>query len=314
MARLAFVSREITCIFRNRGFRVPDVSLTHVHPTSSQPPVRTVKADLHLHTYFSDGAFSPMEILARASDVGLSAISITDHDSIDALAEAANRAKDVGTELIPGVELSATLGTKDIHILGYFFDPDNARLRSTLEMFKRERLSRAERIVHKLNRLDLPLSMNSVLEHAGHGAVGRPHIAAALVDEGYTTDYSEAFVQYIGDSGPAFEPKYRISPEDAVQLIADAGGISILAHPGWYVSEEDLMQLIRAGIDGIEVVHPAHDGERMKFYKGITSTYFLLESGGSDFHGGKRNDHGNFGTYTVCYDVVKAMKRRLFIQ
>lgn len=272
------------------------------------------KVDLHTHTYFSDGALSPRELVMRAHEVGISVLSITDHDNIDGLESADAVAKDFGIEVVPGVELSSTLGTKDIHILGYMFDPANKHLRETLEFLKKERFIRAERIVRKLNNLDLPLDFDLVVERAGYGAVGRPHIAAAMLDEGLTSDYAEAFEQYIGDSCPAFEPKYRISPEDAVDIIANAGGISIVAHPGWYISETDLSYLIRAGIDGIEVVHPAHDQNRVRYYRGIASTYFLLESGGSDFHGGKRNDYQNFGTYSVTQEMLDAMKRRLFIQ
>jgi len=274
----------------------------------------TGKIDLHTHTYYSDGVLSPRELVLRAHEVGIKVLSITDHDNIDGLVEADDMAKDFGIEIIPGVELSSTLGTKDIHILGYMFDPSNRKLRDTLSFLKKERLIRAERIVRKLNNMDLPLDFDIVLEHAGMGAVGRPHIAAALVDEGLTRNYSEAFEAYIGESGPAFEPKYKISPEDAVEIIASAGGISTVAHPGWYVSENDLSYLIRAGIDGIEVIHPAHDDNRVRYFRGIASEYFLLESGGSDFHGGKRNDYPNFGTYTIPLDAVQAMKRRLFIQ
>ncbi|MDX9759031.1 MAG: PHP domain-containing protein [Bacteroidota bacterium] len=272
------------------------------------------KVDLHTHTYFSDGALSPRELVMRAHEVGISILSVTDHDNIDGLESADAVAKDFGIEVVPGVELSSTLGTKDVHILGYLFDPSNKHLRETLEFLKKERFIRAERIVRKLNNLDLPLDFDLVVERAGYGAVGRPHIAAAMLDEGLTSEYAEAFEQYIGDSCPAFEPKYRISPEDAVDIIANAGGVSIVAHPGWYISESDLSYLIRAGIDGIEVVHPAHDQNRVRYYRGIASTYFLLESGGSDFHGGKRNDYQNFGTYSVTQDMVDAMKRRLFIQ
>jgi predicted metal-dependent phosphoesterase TrpH len=270
--------------------------------------------DMHTHTWYSDGALSPADLVRRARERGITHLSITDHDSIDGLPEARIAGAETGVEIVPGVELSATLGSKDIHILGYLFDPDNDYLKQTLDLFKRERFSRAARIVRKLNQLDLPLSFDSVLERAGHGAIGRPHIAEALVIEGFTSDYVQAFDHYIGDSGPAYEPKYRISPEDAVDIIANAGGVSILAHPGWYITEDELVQLIRAGLDGIETVHPAHDAGRRRFYSGIASTYFLLESGGSDYHGGRRNDDAHFGTQVVSIDVLKAMRRRLFIQ
>lgn len=274
----------------------------------------TGKADLHCHTYYSDGELSPTALVQQANESALSILSITDHDSIDAYWEALEAARQYGIELVPGVELSAMIGTKDIHILGYFFNPDNEQLKQALNLFRQERLWRAERMVRKLNNLNVPLSMEAVLSHAGHGAIGRPHIAAALVDEGHTSTYSEAFDTYIGNTCPAYEPKYRLSPETAVEIIAGAGGISIIAHPGWYLTEDEIMALIRAGVDGIETVHPAHDAERITFYRNITSSYFLLEGGGSDFHGGKRNDQSNFGAYTVPSEIVQAMKRRLFIQ
>ena len=270
--------------------------------------------DLHSHTHYSDGAHAPGELVRRARAAGIDVLAITDHDSVDAWDEAVEEGRRAGVELIAGVELSATLGRKDVHILGYMFDPHNREFRDILSLLKRERRMRAERIVEKLHDMKLPLPFESVLAYAGLGAIGRPHIAAALVDNGYTSTYAEAFVTLIGDSCPAFEPKYRIAPEHAVEIIANAGGVSILAHPGWSLTEDELLQLIRAGIDGIETVHPAHDEARTAYYRGIASTYFLLETGGSDFHGGKRDDDANFGNVTVTSAVVDAMKLRLFIQ
>ncbi len=272
------------------------------------------KADMHTHTLFSDGALSPKELVRRAYVCGISILSITDHDSVDGFAEAVEEGKKLGMEIIPGVELSATLGEKDIHILGYFFDVQDPTFRNALSLFKRERFFRAERIVRKLQAIDLPLTLDSVLERAGNAAVGRPHIAAALFDEGYTASYIEAFERYIGDNGPAYEPKYRISPEDAISFIANAGGISILAHPSKYISDTELAELIRAGLDGIEVIHPSHGPDRIKYYRGIVAEYFLLEGGGSDFHGGKRNDESALGAFTIDVDQIEAMKRRLFIK
>ncbi len=271
------------------------------------------KVDLHTHTYYSDGALSPEELLLRAAELGIASISITDHDTLDGYDAAVATADALDIQLLPGVELSATLGSKDVHILGYLFDPSNSHLRSTLDLLKRERLHRAEKIVRNLNRMDLPISFERVLEQAGPSAIGRPHIAAALLDEGLTSYYGQAFEDFIGERGPAYEPKYHISPVNAVEIIANAGGLAFLAHPGGYIDEDELLTLIRSGIDGIEVVHPGHDDPTMRFYKSVASSYFLLESGGSDFHGGKREDYPNFGAYYVNQSAVEAMKRRLFI-
>ncbi|HTY09489.1 MAG TPA: PHP domain-containing protein [Bacteroidota bacterium] len=272
------------------------------------------KADLHTHTICSDGALSPYELVKKAKAGGLSAISITDHDSVAAIPDALEFGKEFGVEIISGVELSATFEDKEVHILGYFVDYKSQRLLDYLTFFRHERIKRAERIVAKLNNLQVPLSIESVMEHAGTGSVGRPHIAAALVDEGITKSYQESFDRYIGNGGPAYERKFQFSPAEAVQLVASSGGLSFLAHPGRYTTDGMLQHLIKAGIDGIEVIHPSHTQEHMLHYRGVVSEYYLLESGGSDFHGGKKNDEAVFGNYFVDGNKVDAMKRRLFLQ
>ncbi len=274
--------------------------------------VSEAQADLHTHTTHSDGALSPEELVRKAKSVGLSAIAITDHDNVAALAEAQEVGDSLGVEIIPGLELSATLGDKDVHILAYFFDPTHQRLLEYLEFFRHERLKRAERIVRKLNGLEIPLTIDSVLDQAGIGSVGRPHIASALVEEGHIHNYQEAFVKYLGANGPAFEKKYQVGPEEAVRLIAQAGGLSFFAHPGKHTTEADLVALMDVGLDGIEVIHPSHSPSLQQHYRSLASQYFLLESGGSDFHGGKKNDGGNFGSCTVPMSMVEEMRRRCF--
>jgi hypothetical protein len=269
------------------------------------------KADLHLHTTFSDGALSPSELIARASQAGLTTISITDHDHTGALDEAAASAAAHGIEVVPGVELSTIVGDADVHILGYFIDHHDQRLQEYLGLFRLERRKRAERIVEKLNALRLPLTLEAVLRQAGTGSVGRPHIATALVEEGLIGSYQEAFSRYIGFGKPAYETKYQITPREAIALVAAAGGLSFLAHPSTFIGEAVLQELIDAGIDGIEVVHPSHSPELVAHYSGIVSEYFLLASGGSDFHGGKRNDRDAFGKYTISTEYVEMMRRRL---
>jgi len=271
------------------------------------------RADLHTHTICSDGALSPYELVKRAKAEQLSIIAITDHDSVAAIPDAIEFGKEFGVEIISGVELSANFEEKEVHILGYFVDHKSQRLQDYLTFFRHERIKRAERIVAKLNSLQVPLKIESVMEHAGTGSVGRPHIAAAMVDEGHTKSYQESFDRYIGNGGPAYERKFQFSPSEAIQLIASSGGLSFLAHPGRYTTDGMLQHLIKAGIDGIEVIHPSHTPEHVSHYRGVTSEYYLLESGGSDFHGGKKNDDSSFGAFTIDEAKVDTMKRRLFM-
>ncbi len=271
-----------------------------------------VRADLHLHTSHSDGAYPPREVLAKVKTAGISVISITDHDNIGAIEEAQEAGRELGVEVVPGVELSASFEVAEIHILGYFFDTTHPALREALSIFRERRLKRAERIVDKLNKLNIPLSMQSVLDEAGGDSVGRPHIANAMVSQGHAESYYHAFRQYLGNGKPAFERKEGFSPEETIALIAEAGGLSFLAHPGNYMEESAIRHLIDAGLDGIEVIHPSHSAERVEYYKSIVDQYYLLESGGSDFHGGLKNDERALGAFTVPVSVVDTMRRRLF--
>jgi predicted metal-dependent phosphoesterase TrpH len=258
-----------------------------------------VKADLHTHTTFSDGVFSPYELIKKCKQKGLSIISITDHDSVEAFPDAIAYGKEFGVEVIPGVELSALVDDKDVHILGYFVDYTNPNLLEYLEFFRRERVKRAERIVAKLNNINVPLKLETVMERAGKGAVGRPHIASAMVEKGYIDSYQQAFERFIGNGGPAYEKKFQLTLTDAIKLISSSGGLSFLAHPGRYTTEELLQQTIRSGLDGIEVIHPSHQQSHTLYYRGVVNEYFLLESGGSDFHGGKKNDDEVLGNYYI---------------
>ncbi|MGB2957719.1 MAG: PHP domain-containing protein [Bacteroidota bacterium] len=269
------------------------------------------KADLHIHTTYSDGALSARDIVLRAREAGLSVISITDHDHTGSLDEAILVGRELGVEVVSGVELSATVRDQDIHILGYFFDHKNPRLLDYLSHFRAERVKRARRIVEKLNDLDLPLEFDAVLDQAGDGSVGRPHIANALVERGLTESYYEAFLKYIGAGKPAYEKKFQISPREAIELVGYAGGLSFIAHPGGCVGDDLLFELLNEGIDGIEVVHPSHSPDRTLYYRGIASEYFLLTSGGSDFHGGRKNGIDVLGRYAIPGDHVEMMRRRL---
>lgn len=271
------------------------------------------KADLHTHTTHSDGALLPDALVKKAKTVGIQIISITDHDTVNGIDEAIKTGKDIGVEVIPGVELSANVDSIEIHILGYFIDHHNAGLLDYLKMFRDQRLKRAERIVNRLNKINIPITLNSVLEQAGIGSVGRPHIAATLVNEGHVRSYRQAFSKYLCDGCPGFEKKMDCPPEEILNLIASAGGLSFLAHPGRTFDDQLLVHLIEAGLDGIEVIHPSHSAHLTTFYRGIVSEYYLLESGGSDYHGGLRDDEYVFGQISVSGENVDTMRRRLYV-
>ncbi len=268
------------------------------------------KVDLHLHTNHSDGFYSTAELVKKAKAEGIDCISITDHDSVSGIDEAISVGMTLGVEVISGVEISSDVKDKEIHILGYFIETNNSELERYLTFFREERIKRAERIVVKINNLGMPLKINDVLDIAKSSAVGRPHIAQAMLTKGYVNSYYEAFNKYLGNDGPAYEKKVHVSPKSAFKIINDAGGLSFIAHPG-YLEENLLKDLIDAGVDGVEVIHPSLSSSQSKFYKGIASEYFLLESGGSDFHGGKREDDKNLGKFYTSYHSVEAMRKRL---
>ena len=270
------------------------------------------RADLHLHTIHSDGALAPRALLVKAKDAGLCTISITDHDSVGAVDEAIQAGRTLDIEVVPGVELSASYQDGEIHILGYFFDVSNKILLDALAVFREKRRQRVERIVNKLNKLNIPLKLESVFANATGDSIGRPHVANAMVNEGHASSYSQAFNKYLGDGRPAFEKKDGFSPEETIELISKAGGLSFLAHPGVGLDDKFVTRLIDAGLDGIEVIHPSHSPERVQYYKGIVDQYYLLECGGSDFHGGLKNDDQLLGTMTIPTSAVDAMRRRLF--
>ncbi len=273
-----------------------------------------IKADLHTHTHYSDGYHTPEELIQSAKSAGLTHLAITDHDNVDAIEEAFEIASRYGIELVPGTEISAEHNGKETHILAYYFDHKNPELLDYLQNFRKERMKRAQKIVEKLNELGMAIQMKDVLAQVkGNGSVGRPHIAVALIDGGFVNNYYDAFNKYIGDDKPAYVKKPNISTKDAISLINRCGGLSFVAHPGKSMRHNNsLFEMIEFGIDGIEVVHPSHSYYDIEYFRDIASQYFLLESGGSDFHGGRINDVSILGRYYITDVKITAMKNRLF--
>ncbi len=273
-----------------------------------------IKVDLHMHTNCSDGRLSPCQVIDMAAKAGIPIISITDHDNVHAFAEAVKYGNQSGVQVIPGVEISADVGEQEIHILGYFIDHKNSKLLEFLSSSRKLRIRRNEKIVEKLNTLGSKIQFDSILVKAGADtSIGRPHIAMELNEEGFVSSYYDAFIKYIGDGKPAYVRKVNPESKLVIKLISEIGGLSFVAHPGKTVRDELLLRLIEEGIDGIETIHPSHSKEDIEYFTGVAAEHFLLTSGGSDFHGGLKNDARNFGRYHVSLNEVINMKRRLFI-
>ena len=266
--------------------------------------------DLHLHSTQSDGSCSPTQVVQRAAELGLSAISLTDHDSVAGVREAQNVGRDIGVEVIPGIELSTQEASMDIHILGYFIDHENSDLLDYVQKFQDARRNRAEKIVARLNRLGVPITMAQVLYKAGDGAIGRPHVADVLVEEGFVFSHDHAFQKYLGYGKPAYQPKFVLTLREAVEIIHAAGGLASLAHPVLYRRDALIPDLIKQGLDGIEVIHVRHDRADIRRYSDMAQHYGLLKMGGSDCHGDSRGQ-AVIGTVQVPSTFLDAMKEKL---
>lgn len=269
-------------------------------------------ADLHLHTTASDGLFTPSELVQNAWNKGFSAIAVTDHDTVGGLEEALQAGEKYKVEVIPGIELSTLLGEREIHILGYFIDRKNEHLQEMLELIVKARKNRAVKMVEKLNSLGLQISLVRVREIAGGDFIGRPHIARALLEKGYIDTLKEAFSEeYIGRGGRAYVERFKLNPREGIKLVLQAGGIPVLAHPGYLskgmpVVEQEISDFISYGLQGIEVFYSRHTGEQVIFYKKIADENGLLVTGGSDCHGDK--DNFLLGTVKLPYEYVKILK------
>jgi 3',5'-nucleoside bisphosphate phosphatase len=239
--------------------------------------------DLHLHSTASDGMLPPAGVVAAAQAVGLAAMALTDHDTVDGVAEARIAAEGAGIRFVAGIELSAEHDGIEVHILGLHL-ADIASLEATLMQLRAERVDRARAIVARLAELGIEIPFDAVLARAAGGAVGRPHVARAMIDAGFVQDFREAFDRYLGAARPAFVPKKPLSPRAATSMIHDAGGLAVWAHPGTHASDHLVEALVSAGLDGLEVLHPSHGPEMVVRLQGMCDRRSLVPSGGSDWH------------------------------
>lgn len=265
-----------------------------------------MKADLHVHTTASDGTLTPSKIVDLASAREIDVLAIADHDSVDGLTEARDAAEKVGIRLLPAVELSAVQGSADVHVLAYFVDAADPRLLERLEGLRAARMRRAEAMVRALGEAGFPVSVDDVLALSDGGAVGRSHIARALVAAGAADSVSDAFARLIGRDRPYYVAKDSPSPREVVGAIRELGAIPVLAHPGVTRADELLDELISAGLGGIEAYHADHTPAQRTHYARIAAERGLLVTGGTDYHGpGAPNPE--LGSVHVPEDAVRAI-------
>jgi predicted metal-dependent phosphoesterase TrpH len=247
--------------------------------------------DLHIHSSYSDGSFKPEELVNMAAKKGIGVIAIADHDTVEAIEPARRAGKQAGIEIIPALEFSTFLGKAEIHILGYYIDYQNKELNHIINKIFKVRLTRAKKMIELLNDEGVDITYSQVKEIAGDEYIGRPHIARAMIKAGYIDERGQAFTSdYIGNDGEAYVSKYKLTPQDAINIIEEAGGIPVLAHPSFInhgnaMTQEDIAGFVESGLKGIEVFHSKHDKKTVRYYKKIAQEMGLLITGGSDFHG-----------------------------
>jgi 3',5'-nucleoside bisphosphate phosphatase len=272
-----------------------------------------VRADLHCHSSASDGTRPPADVVARAAAAGLSALALTDHDTIAGIAEAA-AALPRGLALIGGMELSCRREGHSVHLLGYLFDPANEELATQIHAIRASRVERAKAMIAKLNNLGVAVSWDQVTRIAGGGVIGRPHIARAMMEAGVVGTVEEAFTpEWIGPGGPAHVSRYALDPAEAIRLVHAAGGVTVLAHPlavtrGWMVPDDLISELAQAGLDGVEVAHPDHDPEQRDQLLAVARRLGLAATGGSDDHGELTGDR--IGCEATGAEDLDALLRR----
>ncbi|MDY6952487.1 MAG: PHP domain-containing protein [Thermodesulfobacteriota bacterium] len=273
--------------------------------------------DLHIHSTASDGSLSPLEIIRRAKELGLRAIAITDHDTIEGSAEALAQPQSPSLEILSGIEISADVSLGTMHILGYLIALDDPFLTQTLKTVQEARADRNVRIIKKLQDMGVEITHEDVTVVSGGGQVGRPHIAQVLVKKGVVRSFGEAFLKYLKKWGPAYVPRYRLQPAEAIQMILRTGGVPVLAHPFTLDAKDEpqlesiLAGLKQAGLMGMEVYYPEHRPERTALFERLARRQGLLMTGGTDFHGAAKPEVEigiGRGDLRISYGLVERLK------
>jgi len=270
-----------------------------------------MRYDLHVHTTASDGIETPEALILHAVEAGLAGVAITDHDTLDGLAPAWEfiQSNNLPIEFIPGIELNTDYGADEVHILGYYIDFHNQQLASRLAEIRDMRYRRAEQMIVKLQALGIHIEFEQVKQLAQGNLIGRPHVARALRQLGYVQTEEEAFRKYIDRGRPAYVPRYKFTPVEAIGLIRQAGGITVLAHPGLIKDPDKIYEVISMGLDGLEVYYPEHRDDQIIELQRIADEYHLLKTGGSDFHGpGSSTSRSNLGSASVDQVMMEEIR------
>ncbi|MBU0952457.1 MAG: PHP domain-containing protein [Elusimicrobia bacterium] len=274
--------------------------------------------DLHVHTNFSDGNFTPQEAVKHAQKIGLGAIAITDHDITDGITPAVIEGARRGVEVIPGIELSVDLkdsSVGEMHILGYYIDWQNPAFQEKLKIFRKTRKERAETILAKLSQLNINLNRDKIFDKSNEDkAIGRLHIANRMIEEGYVKNTKEAFLQYLAFNRPAYVSKHHMEPQEAIELIKKVKGIPVLAHPNYgnLTDKQFIKDLISYGLCGIEAWHSKHSPSVQQKFMDLAVEFNLLITGGSDCHGPTLTNLPIMGKQNIPYDALVYLKKTKF--
>jgi predicted metal-dependent phosphoesterase TrpH len=276
------------------------------------PMIRTGPSghvDFHMHSTLSDGQLTVRDLIDYCVKQGLSAISITDHDNIDAFEEGREHARDVGIDYIPGVEISSSWNGHDVHILGYLYEPTHLRLNRTLVTLREKRRTRAELIVSRLAAQGIELNYEKLAARTHGGSIGRAHIASALVEEEYVPSFQDAFNRYLGNGNSFMDgiESAKLTPAEAIGLIREAGGVAVLAHPGRTNQDDLIASMVEQGLQGIETFCHSHNPATYRRYREMAKRFGLFCSGGADFHAPRGDDRYAPGSLKIPGEVMTAL-------
>ncbi len=264
-------------------------------------------ADLHLHTHFSDGTYTPEELAGHGKRCELSIMSLTDHDTVDGCERMGRACAELGIEFIAGTELTCEWEDTELHLLGYFIDTTHPLLLDSMKKFQEVRQNRIREMVDRLNKMNIRITADQVFELANCDAPGRPHLARTLVKNGTCHSLDEAFERFLKRNRPAWVPKFKMTAPEAIALVHEVGGLASLAHPGLYRADEVIPPLADAGMDGIECFHSRHSNHAIEHYLQVAARFRLLPTGGSDCHGMNKGEP-LIGGVKLARDYVDRMK------